>query len=158
MIILLHSLRIPSPAHFLCGLGKHAYYPWLKINCFIPLVWQPPLLTGGYLELQTLDLWSRRPDIPMDQNKVIVPHCFEMPIAWKVPKNWWRCPFSQIYSYNYSGSMILYKFPKLLNNPWLLFFFLQGMFIFGFAFLIRAAFYCCMTKSHMEHWSSLAGD
>jgi len=49
MIILLISLRIPSPAHYLCGHGECTYYPWSKIGCFILLVWRPPLLTGGYL-------------------------------------------------------------------------------------------------------------
>ena len=35
MIILLYSLRIPSPAHFLGGRGECAYYLWSKIGCFI---------------------------------------------------------------------------------------------------------------------------
>ena len=82
-IILLHSLRIPSPTHFLC---EHAYYLWLKIGRFTPPVWRPPLLTGGHLQLQMWDLWSRRPDVPHKPLiKVRGPHCFEIVIAWKLP-------------------------------------------------------------------------
>jgi len=67
MIFLRHSLKIPSAAHFLFRRGKHAYYPLLKIAHLIPLVWQPLLLTGGYLQLQMWDLWSRRPDVLTNQ-------------------------------------------------------------------------------------------
>ena len=52
MIILLHPLRIPSPAQFLCGHGKHTYSLWLKSAVFLPPVWRPLLLTGGYLQLK----------------------------------------------------------------------------------------------------------
>ena len=101
MIILLHLLRTPSPAHFLCGRGKHTYYPMSKIGCFIPLVWQPPLLTGGYLQLQMWDLWSRRPDVPINQEGSQRPS-----LLWNSDSlnnaNTWHfaqsCPFSQIHS------------------------------------------------------------
>jgi len=88
MIFLLHLLKIPSPAHFLFRCGKHAYYPLLKIAHLIPLFWQPlhVLLTGGYLQLQMWDLWSRRPDVLTNQEKVRGPRCFEMVIAWKESK------------------------------------------------------------------------
>ena len=35
MISLLHSLRIPSPTHFLCRCGECVHNPWLKIGRFI---------------------------------------------------------------------------------------------------------------------------
>jgi len=31
-MIILHSLRIPSPTHFLCGCGKYTHYPMSKIE------------------------------------------------------------------------------------------------------------------------------
>jgi len=65
VIIILHSLTIPSSVHFLCGCSECAYYPWSKVSRFIPPVWLAPLLTGGYLKLW--DLWSRRPDVPLNQ-------------------------------------------------------------------------------------------
>jgi len=35
MIILLHLLRIPSPAHFLCGPEECTYYTWPRTSRFI---------------------------------------------------------------------------------------------------------------------------
>lgn len=40
------TLTMSSKPH-----GKHTYYPWSKIDRFIPLVLRPPLLTGGDLQL-----------------------------------------------------------------------------------------------------------
>ena len=95
-------LRIPSPAHFLCGRGERAYYPWSKISSFIPSVWRPPLLTGGYLQLQMWDLWSRRPDVPLNQEYSQRPSLLWNDDSLKSAKIWrfaLSYPFSQIHSH-----------------------------------------------------------
>ena len=111
MIILQHSLGIPNPAHFLCGCGRHAYYPLSKSSHFIPLVWQPPLLTRGYLHLKTWDSQSRRPDVP----NIKGPHCFEMVMAWKVPKFGILCEVAPFLK----STHILYYYCTLGSVIWL---------------------------------------
>ena len=64
-ILLLYPLRIPSPSHFLCGCRSVKTTHGQKSAVYTS-VWWPPLLTWGYLQLQTWDLWSRISDVPIN--------------------------------------------------------------------------------------------
>ena len=108
MIIL---LRIPSPAHFLCGCCKSTHYPWSNIGHFIPPVWQQPLLR-----------LSTASNVGFVKQKI---QCAHKPgkksLLWnsdslksaKILFAWsWNHPFSQILSY-----ILLQPYPQATKPP-----------------------------------------
>ena len=98
MIILLHSKPCPFPV----WVWQASILPVVENQLLYTLVCQPPLLTRSYLQLQTWDLWSRRPDVPISQECSRRPSLLWNGDSLKVPKFGILgkvAPFSQIHSY-----------------------------------------------------------
>ena len=82
MIILLHSKPRPFPV----WVWQARILPVVENQPLYTLVCQLPLLTRGYLPLQTWDLWSRRPDVPISQECSHRPSLLWNGDSLKVPK------------------------------------------------------------------------